>query len=278
MNQLLRMSASSYYADPCDQPSLSQSTAHTLLSRSPYHAWLEHPKLGGQAREATTAMDEGTVLHSMLLGTESGIEIIYHDDYRTNAAKLARDTAALAGKIPVKAKDHERLEECASAVITQLSKLGITLTGEAEGVVLWIERDNQDRPIHCKARVDLFDGCMITDLKSTNDAHPDKCLRLIIDGGYDIQAATYIDAVAKQLPDMAGRIKFRNIFFETEPPYLVSVVTQGETLLTLGRNKWSRAVNLWSECLHTNNWPAYGQVQVDAPAWALAKEMEAEAA
>lgn len=269
------MPASEYYGDPCEKPSLSQSTAHTLLSRSPYHAWLEHPKLGGAKRESSKAMDDGTILHSMLLGTTCDIEWLDFPDYRTKAAQNARDEAIFNGMIPKLMKEHHRLDATTHAVIKQLLDLDISLTGESEGVILWTERDNQNREIHCKARLDLFDGVTITDLKSTNDAHPDKCLRRIIDAGYDMQAAVYVDAVTKQLPELAGRVKFRNIFFETEPPYLVTVVTQGETLLTLGRNKWSRAVNLWSHCLHENSWPAYGEVRLDAPAWALQKEMEA---
>jgi len=220
-------------------------------------------------------MERGTILHSMLLGTPCKIEWIDHDDYRTNAAKIARDTARLNEKIPLKRSEQADYIACVNAVKTQLVDLDVSLTGQAEGVALWIERDNQDRVVYCKLRADLFDGLVITDLKSTTDAHPDACLRRIIDGGYDIQAAVYLDAIGRLMPDMAGRLQFRNVFFEVEPPYLVNVVTQGESLLTIGRQKWTRAINLWSKCLHSNRWPAYGASRLDAPAWAIAKEMEA---
>jgi len=275
-NYLLEMDEDKYFADPCDKPSLSQSVAHTLLSRSPYHAWLEHPKLGGQQRTATKAMDEGTILHSMLLGTDCKIEIIEHDDYRTDAAKLARDTAILNGYIPVKEKDHERLQSCVTAVKKQLLDYDISLIGQKEGVLLWIERDYKDRAVYCKARVDCFDGQMIIDLKSTGDAHPDAIKRRIVDGGYHTQAATYIDAIARQHPDLAGKLSSRDIFFETEPPYLVTVVELADSFLTLGRQKWTAAINLWSQCLHENHWPAYGQVCLEAPAWAIAREMDGD--
>ena len=34
-----------YHADPAPEPSLSRSLAHTLLTRSPRHAWQAHPRL-----------------------------------------------------------------------------------------------------------------------------------------------------------------------------------------------------------------------------------------
>lgn len=275
-NYLLEMDPSLYFADPQPVPSLSQSVANTLLTRSPYHAWLEHPKLGGKQRQATKAMDEGTILHSMLLGTHTNVEIIEHDDYRTNAAKLARDTAIMEGRIPVKEKDYERLQTCVTAVKKQLLEHDISLIGQKEGVLLWIERDNKNRAVYCKARVDCFDGNLIVDLKSTGDAHPDAITRRIVDGGYHTQATTYIDAIAKTHPDLAGKLKFRDIFFEVEPPYLVTVVELGESFLTLGRQKWTAAINLWSQCLHDNHWPAYGEVTLEAPAWAIARDMDGD--
>jgi hypothetical protein len=80
-----------YHADPCVSPSLSQSIAHTLVTLSPRHAWLEHPRLGGQKRKATKAMDEGSILHRLLLGEGVDVGVIHEDDYKTKAARELRD-------------------------------------------------------------------------------------------------------------------------------------------------------------------------------------------
>jgi hypothetical protein len=63
------------YHKDLDGPTLSQSTAHTLIARSPYHAWLYHPRLGGKQREATKEMDLGAIVHELLLGKGRGFAV-----------------------------------------------------------------------------------------------------------------------------------------------------------------------------------------------------------
>lgn len=85
--RILNVSEAAYHADPCPSPSLSQSIAHTLITQSPRHARLEHPRLGGQQRASTKAMDEGAILHKLLLGAGADFEMVVADDWRTKAAK-----------------------------------------------------------------------------------------------------------------------------------------------------------------------------------------------
>ena len=60
--------ATEYHADPCPEPSLSASVARTLIDRSPLHAWMQHPKLGGQQEEKPAArMSLGSAAHSVIL-------------------------------------------------------------------------------------------------------------------------------------------------------------------------------------------------------------------
>src|SRR5438132_1009339 len=83
-----------YFADPCEQPSLSVSIATELILRSPLHAWQIHPRLGGLRRPTTEAMENGTLIHALLLGKgENRIAVLDVKDFRTNAAKEARDAA-----------------------------------------------------------------------------------------------------------------------------------------------------------------------------------------
>ncbi len=81
---ILNVTEAAYHADPCDRPSLSHSIAHTLVSESPRHAWIEHPRLGGnRERVSTRAMDDGAILHRLLLGEGAGFEMVMADDWRT---------------------------------------------------------------------------------------------------------------------------------------------------------------------------------------------------
>lgn len=273
---LLDMEPAEYHADPCAQPSLSVSIATKLIHQSPYHAWLAHPKLGAAKTEATKSMDDGTILHAMLLEQPVNVEWLDFDNYRTKAAQNARDEAEFNGSIPKLKKEQRRFEQVIERVQDQLHCLNIGLSGQREGVVQWVERDNEDRAVYCRAKLDVFDSDypMITDLKFVSDAHPRSATRKIIDYGYDIQAHAYRQAIGRQIPELAGRVGFRFIFVEVDPPNLISVITPNESLITLGAWKWSRAVNLWSQCLHSDRWPAYGESTVSAPAWAVAQEQE----
>jgi hypothetical protein len=222
-------------------------------------------------------MDIGTVVHELILGGDSpdGIQVLDFPDYRTNAARLARDSAKLAGKTPVLEKDYAVCRAAVRAVREQLAGFGIKLDGQSEGVGLWTERADDGTEVLCRCRVDHWTEPVIYDLKTTSDAHPDKCVRSIVDHGYDVQAAAYTSAAEKSFPELAGLVSFINIFVEMEPPYLVTPIKQDGSFTTMGRSKWRRAVNLWAKCLKENHWPGYATepVMVSAPNWAVTQEL-----
>ena len=96
-----------YIADPCPEPSLSASVAHTLITESPIHAFVQHPRLNkGRIESGSSKMDIGTIVHGLVLeGDESRLVIVEADDWRTKVAKETRDAARLAGLVPVLAGD-----------------------------------------------------------------------------------------------------------------------------------------------------------------------------
>ena len=65
------MKEQEYHADPVIEPSLSSTTAKTLVERSPRHAWMNHPRLGGARRGASNRMDLGSVVHDIVLRGEN---------------------------------------------------------------------------------------------------------------------------------------------------------------------------------------------------------------
>lgn len=269
-----------YHADPRERPSLSQSMAHTLISRSPSHAWREHPRLGGLGRATTRAMDAGTIVHSLLLNgseTDDSIVLLDYENYRTKAAQTDRDIAILDGKTPILRMEYEGHRVAANAVLLQLAEFGIELNGQSEGVGYWSETADDGTEILCRCRMDHWSAPLILDFKTTSDAHPRKCERSIIDHGYDVQAYAYQSAIGKIFPDLAGRTTFLNIFIEMEPPYLVTPLKPDGSIMQLGRSKWRRAVNLWAKCLREDKWPGYATeiVSATAPQWAVTAEMDA---
>jgi hypothetical protein len=76
-----------YHADPVEPgPSLSSSIAKLLVTRSPRHAWHEHPRLRKakalEVEAPSKAMDIGTAAHKLILGRGRDIVEITADDYR----------------------------------------------------------------------------------------------------------------------------------------------------------------------------------------------------
>ena len=90
-----------YRADPCPQPSLTQSIAKVILDHSPLHAWHAHPRLNPRfVQDEEKKFDIGNTAHALLIGRGKSIAVIDADDWRTKAAKEAREAAAFAkGKI-----------------------------------------------------------------------------------------------------------------------------------------------------------------------------------
>jgi len=58
-----------YHLDKSNNPpSLSRSVAHILLTQTPYHAWLAHPRLNPDYMpDEDSKFDIGTATHAMLL-------------------------------------------------------------------------------------------------------------------------------------------------------------------------------------------------------------------
>lgn len=283
---LPRLTGAQYHRDPCERPSLSASCANVLLAKSAYHAWLQHPRLGGVQREATDAMDAGSLLHALLLEGGAGVEVIDAEDFRTNAAKTARDAARAAHRVPVLAKVYDAACALADDVGAQLRALGIDLaTGESEVSVEWTETTDDGTDVLCRGRMDhlWLDRGLILDLKTCQSAHPRAVTKHVEAYGYHIQRAAYVSAMNKIRPDLAGRNPdpFTFVFCETLPAAskrraIVQPVKLDALFRETGERRWKRAVETWARCIATDEWPAYAPtgetMVVEAPGWTLAEE------
>jgi hypothetical protein len=258
---------------------LSQSVAHELVSRSPKHAWAKHPRLGGHVSEPSDEMELGNVLDELVLGGSRRIQSIPFDDYRTNAAKAARDAARADGKIPVKESKLITLQAVAERAKKSFSMAGVELTGLSQVCILWESRATNGALVQCQALLDhvLVDDGLILDLKTADNASPVKLGAKCFALGYEIQSAAYREAFVACFPEFVGRTRFRNCFLETSWPHVTVVTEMDGEMSALGEARWRRAVDTWEECLRTDTWPAYTAprevLRVSPPSWAMAEEM-----
>lgn len=270
------MSAQEYHADPCVAPSLSSHIANILISQSPRHAAFAHPRLNPNYHaEESTDFDLGACAHAVLLEGEANIYPIEAPDWRTKAAKDARDQARAQGKTPILAHKLGSIRAMADAARLALAEcefgpidLG---TGVAEQVLIWQEGD-----AWCRARPDWMraDRKLIIDYKSTAGcAEPSAWIRNQMGPmGFDLQAVHYLRGNAMTGADWIFLVQ------ENYEPYECSFVGMSPAMLDIAQRKWDYAIALWKNCLQKNRWNGYSRqiAYADPTSWQLAEAEERE--
>ena len=263
-----------YHADPCEAPSLSNSIARMLLSRSPMHAWHAHPRLNPayEPRDGNAAMDAGTIIHKILLGRGSAIEVVDAPDWRTKAAKEARDAARAAGHTPVLVGDLSDIHDAAKAIRSRIKTTteGAMLfePGIPEATLIW-----REGPIWCRARADylLNDPRLpILDLKTTKlSANPEQWQKRLV-SDYCFQDAFYRRGLTK-LRRVTPPMRF--IVAEQDAPHGVAVMCSDPSLAAYAEHQVERAISMWTRCIMSNEWPGYAPqtAHVAAPSWLLSQ-------
>lgn len=271
---LYALSPEAYHADPCELPSLSASIAKAMLTFSPAHAWHAHPRLNPtyQASVPSAEMQEGTVLHWMLLGAGRPPLLVDAGDWRTNAAKDRRLEAQKHGRVAILRWRYRELRRVAAAVRRELRATidvpeGV-YRGVPEAVLVWREGE-----MWCRCMIDWLPTEMaeppLIDLKFTTRAGTaEQFSRSVVDHGYDLTAAWYrrgFRAVFKREP---GPYVFLNA--ETAAPNGVSRIVLGPEFEELGDSKVEAAIETWNTCIRRNDWPSYPRrlITADAPRYA----------
>lgn len=269
------ISEEAYHADPCPHPSLSASIAKLLIDRSPRHAWHAHPRLNpNHSSEESTTFDMGRLAHKLVLGAGGDIAVIEADDWRTSAAKAARDAARAAGKTPVLARQLEQARLMEKAVFRQLAKheeasLAFT-NGKPEQTIIWRE-EIDGVEVWCRARLDWkpHEGNVFDDFKSTGVAASagQWGSRTFWETGCDVQAAFYVRGI-KAL-GLAADPHFRFIVAENEEPFAVAVHTLSPAALAMASRKVDYALRIWARCTARDWWPGYPPFTsyLDPPPW-----------
>lgn len=270
-----------YHADPCPEPSLSSSIAKLLVNRSPRHAWCAHPRLNPNCQPVeSTKFDLGSAFHTLFL--RSGVEVvaIEADDWRTKAAKAARDAARAAGKTPMLAEQLVRAKRMVELVQEQIPEHeGLAeafAAGKAERAIVWRE----DNGVWCRARLDWMPerGDLYPDLKTTEaSASPDAWGRgIMFNVGYDIQDAMYRRGLRRLGISDHAHLEF--VVAELEHPHLIATHRCSPSAAALADRRVDTAIRLFGACLERDSWPGYRRDTAwhDAPPWLEERWMDQE--
>lgn len=260
-----------YHSDPCPVPSLSRSIAHTLLTRSPKHAWMEHPRLNpNHEAQDKKAFDIGKAAHALVLGKPlTGIVVVDAPNWRKKVDQATRDDAYAAGQIPILRHQADEVEAMAKACRAQLDRhpeaREAFTAGRPEQTLVWREGD-----IWCRVMLDELPagGNVFYDYKTTGgSAHPDDWFRGACDYGYDLQDGFYSRGITAVLK--IENPVFRFVVQETAAPYALTVCEFNPMSREMAAQKAAVAIDFWTWCTRRKAWPGYpGRIAYgSAPVW-----------
>jgi hypothetical protein len=235
----------------CPEPSFSASCGKTLLQMSPKHAWMVHPRLGNNDDEPPNhKADFGSIVHELVLGCGAQYRVIDVDDWRTKAAREARDETIAAGLTPIKRDDFERAEGAAKAIRAELAE--VFEEGEAERTMIW-----RDGDLWCRARPDWLvrSAHMVFDLKLTGVSVSPlerKLERHIYEMWYDLTVAHYMDGYRALYGE---KLEYRLLFVEDKPPFSIRPMQLSGQGLEMGQRKLEAARWWFKRCLKDGRWP-----------------------
>ena len=269
-----------YFQDACPVPSLTQSIAKVLLDRSASHAWQAHPRLNPNfVRDDPTKFDLGNLAHALLIGRGKSIAVIDADDWRTKAAKEAREAAAAEGKLGVLRHQYDRAAAMVERAREQLDAAGMSdafRDGDGEVVIAWTLGAEWARSM-----IDWLspDRRTVFDYKTTSaSAAPHKLGAKMADDGWCLQAAFHSAGLDTLDPDNAGRRRHIFVCQEAEEPFALSIAELSEPALTIGRKQAAAAAGIWARCMASGKWPGYPACPIvpEYPGWAELRWLDRE--
>jgi len=279
--------AADYFADPCAEPSFSQSLAKILIEHSPLHAFQAHPRLNvpvpdeDDPEKYDKAKAIGNAAHACMLGRGKALAVGDFDSWRGKAPTAFREEAAIAGKEVILRKHFDVAIDMVHAAREQLSKISgcerAFLDGDAEVVIANCEDGLWLRSMCDWITPDLRE---VWDFKTGGQsASPWASGKLMASAGWHVQAAMHERILDALDPAGAGRRRFFYPYQENSEPFALTVNQIGEAALTIGRKQLAYAIDVWRDCMARDRWPGYPpQIIIpDLPAWAengwLAREI-----
>lgn len=246
---------------------LSSTEARLLLESPAKYRWRkDNPPL----IDDSPKFDIGKAVHAKVLGAGAEVVIVDADDWRTKAAREAREDARAAGKAPLLTREFEAVNAMAEAVLAHpTARALLSQPGESEVSVF---ADVEGAPT--RARFDFLPNrdnrrTVAVDLKTTVDASLREFEKSVARYQYDVQAAWYTDTYEAATGDTGSAFVF--IAVEKGPPFLTAVYQLPLQWAEMGSVKAKRARQLFNACTLSNHWPGYPEeVQLlTPPTWTV---------
>jgi len=264
------ISAADYFADPCPEPSFTQSIGKVLIAQSPMHARTEHPRLAPpvaaeeeETEKYVVAQAIGNAAHKLIIERGKEIAVADFDSWRGKAPQEFKDAALAKGHVPILSKHMAKayaMERGFRAQLKDHAEGDVFTAGKGEVVLAW-----QEDGFWFRQMIDWLPDSLLggDDLKTTAmSASPYALGMLAANAGWDVQAAMMERGLNALDPKNASRRKFRFVALENYEPFALNVMVMNEDWLGMGRKKLEYAITAWKVCMARDKWPGYPRAGV----------------
>lgn len=222
---------------------MSNYFSSKALSQSAIKAYLRSPKhyaafMQGE-NKPTKSMELGTAIHCAILEPEKFAET--YTAGRQTAAKKAE--LALDGKVLISVADYRKCVAIQEAIANAPLHIRSFFTAQAlknSKVEAELFYKYGNFGIDCKAKLDLYTDTYVLDIKTCQNAHPDKFGREIKKYGYDLQAAFYLDALDTLF--FPENRHYYILAIETNAPHYMCLYKLSDSTIYEGRRKYHDAM------------------------------------
>ena len=244
---------------------LSPTVGKPMITNSALHGWMKHRQSGYPRDPPGEPFIRGKIIERLLIGEgtpdpdhdEEKLIVLNFDDYRGKDAKEARDAAFADGNVPVLQKKMDEYAEAVNAHKKQLTERGIIFSGETQKVIKWVSAEG----VRCKVILDhhiVKDNSGIAwELKTTNDAGYDECVKNMFNLNYDMQCAAQKEGLDSTSPLGPGRNKVKVLWLEHKPPYQILPASLTGAMLNCGNQKWAHAKRVWARAIKLGKFEGY---------------------
>lgn len=256
-----------YHQDPTPEPSLSAGMIGALLS-APAKCREESPRLNPEYERSDAEESKfsiGSVSHIMALEPhlfEQRVCVVRaftkdgkpSDSWATQDAKDQRAAAVRAGKVPILAKNMDKVLRARDALAANAFVRRAFEGGQFEKSMFW---KHPQYGFWCRARPDFIADSLahLCDYKATGNADPADFGAHAARMGYHRRAAWYLEGMA-----ILGGTRPDHYWFinqETKSPFLPSVVELDMNSIEAGQFENDRAAHIFAHCLESGEWYGY---------------------
>lgn len=253
---------------------LSRSNLWTFKSL-PFKFWYE--KLSGQFEQPADkeAFILGDLIHALCLEPDTFYDrymVMPNIDKRTKSGKELYASVMLeaGNKTLVKPETMQLAHDMNYALMGNTTVCDLLRGAKMEKSIYW---KHEPTGLICKARPDVWQGRIVSDLKTTQDAGYRSFQLSAYKYGYFLQAAMIYEAL-KSIGEPFHN--FVNICVEKTKPHPVGLYMMDDEAVQFGIDMYHSLMERIYECFEKNIWPDYGIQKLMIPNYARLEAVEHE--